>query len=324
VPHRRIFVVVTNFPTAFEFDMKSIADTRATGARMTAIINTSAPQTATFRAEWLREFLHQHGIDGEIALAGSGSEIGQLARTAAQSESELIIAAGGDGTINAVAAQLIGTGKKLGVLPLGTLNHFAKDLAIPQDLEAALKVILQGRAVRIDVASVNGHFFLNNSSLGLYPRLVAARQRQQQAGWKKWLAWVPALWRTLRSYPVLAVRIKSDEHHLVRRTPIVFVGNNRYELEGWGIGSRACLDEALLHVSVARGTGRWALVRMIVYSLFGWLGAVSEIDSLCTEELLVQTRRRRLMVAIDGEVVLIETPLQYQIHPGALSVMVPR
>jgi len=277
------------------------------------------------RAEWLQGFFSAHSaLEVEIALARSGSEVKDHARAAAAGDSELIIAAGGDGTINAVAAELIGTPKRLGVLPLGTLNHFAKDLAIPLELDQAARIIVEGRPVRIDAASVNGRFFFNNSSLGLYPRMVAARQRQQQEGWMKWCAWLPALWQTARSYPVMAVRIQSGEREWMRRTPIVFVGNNRYELQGWGIGSRACLDGGLLHVSVVRQTGRWALVRMILYSLFGRLETVREFESLCSEDLRIETRRRRLPVALDGEVVVLNTPLHYRIHPRALAIMVPR
>lgn len=294
------------------------------GAPVTAIVNASARQAGAERAEWLANLLRErYDMVAEVALAQNGTEIESYARLAGRSATDLIIAAGGDGTINAVAAQLVGSAKRLGVLPLGTLNHFAKDLGIPTELEAAVQVAIEGRAAAVDVASVNGHYFLNNSSLGLYPRMVAAREQEQEKGHNKWLAWLPALWQTLRRYPVLAVRMSADDRQLLRRTPIVFVGNNQYELEGWGLGSRACLDAGRLHVSVMRHNGRAALARMFLYALFGKLGAVEEFDSLCTRELWIDSRRTRLTASLDGEVVALKTPLHYQVHARALTVMVP-
>lgn len=294
------------------------------GAPVTAIVNASARQAGAERAEWLANLLRErYGVFAEIALAESGTEIESYARLAGRSDADLVLAAGGDGTINAVAAQLVGSAKRLGVLPLGTLNHFAKDLGIPMEIEAAVQVALEGRAAAVDIASVNGRYFLNNSSLGFYPRMVAAREQEQEKGRAKWLAWLPALWQTFHRYPVLAVRMSADDRELLRRTPIVFVGNNQYELEGWGLGSRACLNGGRLHVSVMRHNGRAALARMFLYALFGKLGAVEDFDSLCTGELWIESRRKRLTASLDGEVVTFKTPLHYQIHARALKVMVP-
>ena len=289
-----------------------------------AVVNASARNGGAERSAWLFQWLREHcGIEAQMFLAETGAEIRACARRAVQGPSDLIIAAGGDGTINSVAAQLVGTHKRLGVLPLGTLNHFAKDLKIPLDAEAAAINLLVGRALRIDTASVNGRWFLNNSSLGLYPRAVRAREQQQKSGLHKWLAWFPALWSTLRSYPVMAVRLTADNHKLLRRTAIVFVGNNRYQLEGLGIGTRDCLNHGTLQVSVMRHAGLWGLARLFGYALAGNLDQLREFDSLCSKELWVDSRRKRLAVALDGEVTVLPTPLHYQIHPSSLTVMVP-
>jgi len=292
---------------------------------VTAVVNHSARQAGIERAEWLKALRRErYAIEADILLPCEVADIHAQAKRAAQGSSDLIVAAGGDGTINTVAAGLVGTDKCLGILPLGTLNHFAKDLGIPLDPQAAAENLIEGRARAVDVASVNGQVFLNNSSLGIYPRLVSAREEHEQKVRSKWIAWLPALWQTLRRYPILAIRLSTEGHALVRRTPIVFVGNNAYELEGWGIGSRTCLDDGTLQVSVLRHAGRWSLVRMFLCAFFGRLGAVKEFDSLCAPELWVEARRKHLHVSLDGEVMTLKTPLHYQIHARALRVMVPK
>src|SRR5262245_43796477 len=122
--------------------------------------------------EQVAELFHEHQVEADVKLAHGGEELIELARRAAESDHEIIIAGGGDGTISAVASEVIKTNKTLGVLPLGTLNHFSKDLQIPQNLEEAIKTIANGHVKEIDVGEVNGRIFLNNSSLGLYPRIV--------------------------------------------------------------------------------------------------------------------------------------------------------
>ena len=289
-----------------------------------AVVNASARLAGADCAAWLSQWLrNRYGIEAQIFLAETGAEMRSYARRAAKGSSDLVIAAGGDGTVSSVAAQLVGTDKRLGVLPFGTLNHFAKDLHIPLDAEAAARNFIEGRPLRVDTASVNGQWFLNNSSLGLYPQAVAAREQQQKSGWNKWLAWLPALWSTLRRYPVMAVRLTADNHESVRRTAIVFIGNNRYTLEGPGIGSRSGLEDGTLHVSIMRRCGVWAMLRLFTYALLGKLQQIREFDSLSSKELWIDSRRKQLAVALDGEVTRLRPPLHYRIHPASLTVMVP-
>nr|MBA2339150.1 hypothetical protein [Pyrinomonadaceae bacterium] len=229
------------------------------------------------------------------------------------------------GTLNAVAAQLIGKDKLFGVLPLGTLNHFAKDLKIPLDIEEAAHTITNGRVLEIDVGTVNGKVFLNNSSLGLYPRIVRERERQQERlGRGKWWAFVWATLRTLRRYPFFDVRLSADGEEFIRRTPFVFIGNNEYEMNGFNLGGRACLNNGQLSLYVAHRTGRLGLLALALRALFGRLNEAKDFDQMCAKEIWIETRRKRLSVATDGEVNVFETPLHYQILPGALRTLVPQ
>ncbi|MGH7874240.1 MAG: diacylglycerol/lipid kinase family protein, partial [Candidatus Binatia bacterium] len=251
-------------------------------------------------------------------------EIIEAARDAARQKPLAVVAGGGDGTINAVASMLIGSEIALGVLPMGTLNHFAKDLNIPLELEAATHNIIAGHAIQIDVGEVNGRIFLNNSSLGLYPTMVIHREKQQQRlGRRKWHAFAWAVLTMLRRYPFMSVRLSTNDQELIRSTPFVFVGNNEYQMDGFNIGVRGCLDAGQLSVYVPHRTGRLALLRLALRALFGRLHEARNLDTLCTKAIWIDTHRKRLHVAIDGQVALIDTPLHYSVRPGALRVIVP-
>jgi diacylglycerol kinase family enzyme len=261
-----------------------------------------------------------------ISLAQSGAEIVDLARRAvADPEVQIIVAGGGDGTVNAVASELVGTEKALGVLPLGTLNHFAKDLNIPLDLEAAARNIIEGEMVKVDVGEVNERIFINNSSLGLYPTIVRHREKQQERlGRGKWFA---AFWATLevfRRYPLFRLRLNADGQEFYRRTPFVFIGNNEYQMDTFNLGARSCLDAGHLSLHLTRDIGRWGLVRLALSALFGRLREAKDFDALCTKEVWIETRRTRLRVATDGEVNIMKSPLHYRVRPAALRVIAPK
>lgn len=273
----------------------------------------------------LVEIFKSHGLDAEVWLAGSGSEIIELARRAVRENCQPIVAGGGDGTISAVASELVGTDRTLGVLPLGTLNHFAKDLNIPLDLDGAARVCVEGRTISVDVGEVNGHIFLNNSSLGLYPDIVRRREQQQQRlGRSKWAAFTWAALAVLRRYPFLNVRLSTDARELVRRTPFVFIGNNEYEMESFNAGARSCLDAGHLSLYVAHRTGRLGLLRFAVRALLGGLRDQKDFDALCSKEIWIETRRENIRVAVDGEVTIMQTPLHYRARPSALRVLAPQ
>ncbi|MGB9178580.1 MAG: diacylglycerol kinase family protein [Pyrinomonadaceae bacterium] len=273
----------------------------------------------------LAEIFKSSGIDARIELARGGEEIIELAKRAVSEDASPVVAGGGDGTINAVASVLAGTARPLGVLPLGTLNHFAKDLRIPLEMEDAAMNVIEGSTAQVDVGEVNGRIFLNNSSLGLYPSIVREREKlQQRLRSGKWPAFVWAALSVLRRYPFLDVRLSVDGKEFARRAPFIFIGNNEYEMESFNVGARACLDKGQLSLYTAHRTGRLGLLRFALRALFGGLRHEKDFDALCTKELWVETKHKRLRVATDGEVTIMRTPLHYRVRPGALRVIVPK
>jgi diacylglycerol kinase family enzyme len=270
----------------------------------------------------LIELFAAAGREATILAAGPGRSLTDQVRRAVGEGCRIAVAAGGDGTVNALASAVVGTGIPLGILPLGTLNHFAKDLGIPLDLEQAVRLITHGARRQVDVGEVNGAVFVNNSSIGVYPRIVALRSRWHATGFGKWIA---ALWAgltVLRRRPFMGVRIRAAEETLLRRTPFVFVGNNEYRMAGIKAGSRESLTGGRLAVYVMHAERRRSLL------LLGWrvlrrgVDRVPELEQFLVEDAVIETRRR-VSVAFDGEVRAMNPPLSYRVRPLALTVIAP-
>ena len=273
--------------------------------------------------ERLNEIFQAADAKADIIVAATFAEMTQVAQAAAHENYEMIVAGGGDGTISLVASALIDSGKVLGVLPLGTLNHFAKDLRIPIDFEEAAQNLVSGSQVQVDVGEVNGRIFLNNSTLGLYPVLVREREKQQRLGWGKWPAFVWAAISALRRYPFVSVRVSVDGKPVTTRTPFVFVGNNQYVMERLNIGTRERLDAGELSLYMTRGMSRFGLVRLALRALLGRLRHEKDFMAMRAREVTIATKSSRARVAIDGEVDILQTPLEYRIRLRALSVVLP-
>lgn len=239
---------------------------------------------------------------------------------------DAIVVAGGDGTVNCAAAEAVGTDLVIGVLPLGTFNHFAKDLGLPTDLPGAAAALVSGEIRSVDVGEVNGRVFVNNSALGVYPEMVALRDRiRDQRGWGKIRAVPVAALHVLRSFPVHRFDLHgSDGFSRDRvRTPFVFVGNGAYDDSSGKVGERGSLVDGHLGLYVARVVSRWGLVRTIARTVTSGTQAARDLDRAEVSELVVSGRVKRLRVALDGEVCWLRTPLRYKTCPGALRVLAP-
>ena len=291
---------------------------------VTCILNGKAgSHEAAESQDLIQRVASEQGRIARVVVCSSGEDLGALARQA-QKTGGLVAAGGGDGTVSAVAAALVGSDVPLGVLPMGTLNHFAKDLGIPLDLEGAVRTLFTGRQARVDVGEVNGRVFINNSSVGLYPQIVRERDREQQHGRSKWVAFAYATAHVLRHGVTLHVGIEDHgEGARMLDTPFLFVGNNPYEITGLEIGKRARLDCGTLWLCTAPYANRAKLLRLMIGALLGRASS-ADLTRRDVTEVLIRARRRRLHVSTDGEVTLMQTPLQYRIRPGALRVVVPR
>ena len=273
--------------------------------------------------EEVADALAAAGIEGDV-VAVAGEECAARAAEHVKLGAQLVIAAGGDGTIGAVAGELAGSNAVLGILPCGTLNHFARDLGIPFDLAEAAKVITAGTMRRVDIAEVNGRCFVNNASIGLYPLMVMDRDAQRERlGRSKRLAMLVASLRTMARFHARRLRLSADGGEARVDTPLLFVGNNDYRLAIPGAGRRESLDGGELSIMVMRSKSLPGFLAATGRALLG-IGRTDDmvrIDDV--RELKVDSPRRRLTVALDGETLHLAPPLTFRIRPKALRVIVP-
>lgn len=235
-----------------------------------------------------------------------------------------IVAGGGDGTVNAVAGKLAGTDTPLGVLPMGTLNHFAKDAGIPLNLHGAVRNLFTGQIAKVDVGEVNGRVFVNNSGVGFYPHFVRQREEQERLGHVKRVAFLLALRSIVRRYFRLRIKVHMDQSEALEHvTPFLFVGNNRYQTSGAHIGTRSKLDSGRLWVCTAPTSSRRNVISVAMRTLVG-RATDQELNAFEAEELWVEPGTARVNVSTDGEVSIMDAPLHYRIRHHALGVVVPK
>jgi diacylglycerol kinase family enzyme len=258
----------------------------------------------------------------EVIRIAPDVDITQRIRQQMREERRLFIAAGGDGTVHHMVQALVNSDAAFAVLPIGTYNHFAKDLRIPLDWRAALEVALSGETQQIDVARVNDRYFVNNVSIGLYPELVAKREARGR-DYPRWKARVFAAYATLRHYPHVSINIESEHHQEVIRTHVFMVSNNSYDLSRVGIDApRPTLTEGRIAIYWLPHLPRVALMKFAAHYLAGRVSQAPGFRSFRSQRLKVQSRHQRLHVGIDGEVFILPTPLTITSVPQSLLVKV--
>jgi len=275
-------------------------------------------------ADRVAEALRSAGVDAEVELL-SGGDCAVRCRAIAERKDPLLIVGGGDGTISAAASALAGTDTLLGILPLGTLNHFARDLGIPGDLDEAAKLIAGGKDRRVDIGEMNDRLFINNSAIGLYPLMVIDRDLQRKRlGRSKRLAMIVASLRTLVRFNHHRLTLTVNEERTGRvDTPLLFVGNNDYRVDIGAPGKRERIDRGELCVLVLRKKTRRSLIAASIRAFFGRSRADDMVRLEGVERLRVSIPRPQLAVSLDGEVVRAEPPLDYRIRKRALRVIAP-
>jgi diacylglycerol kinase family enzyme len=294
--------------------------------RAIVIINSAAGSVrssdGSAESMQVEQALQRAGV--EVDLRPTPPEaLEQAARAAAAEKPDAVVAAGGDGTLSAVAAALVGGEVPLGALAAGTWNHFVKDARLPLEIGAAAEVIARRQVKRVDVGEVNGRIFLNNSSIGLYPSIVRRRdQIRERFGRSKFAAMVTATLLLMRRHAVVNVQVQTPRLCLSRRTPFVFIGNNAYSMDLLNLGARTTLEAGHLSLYLTQRSGRFGLFRLALRGLLGRLNQARDFESLMLETCLIETRRPKIRVALDGEVTTMHPPLLYRIRPKALPLIV--
>ncbi|ULB09209.1 diacylglycerol kinase [Cereibacter azotoformans] len=278
-------------------------------------------------ADRVRAAFEAQQVPVHLELVEDGSRLASVAAEAVNRGFGTIVAAGGDGTICAVAAAMAGSGRRMGILPLGTFNYFARSLLLPQELEAAVEVICAGRTAPIRIATVNDEVFLNNASLGVYPAILETREEiYKRWGRSRALAYWSVLKVLARMGRPLRLRVRAGGEERVVRSPLVFVVNNAFQLEQMNLDGAERVAAGDLVVFIAPNTGRLGMFRNAVALALGsasvdqnymmMSGPHVEID-------LPQGHRRVWHVARDGERERMVPPFDLRAIEGALEVTVP-
>jgi diacylglycerol kinase family enzyme len=304
---------------------EALPTSTAPARRLHLIINAGSglARHETF-GDRARTYLQARGIQTHVDVARSGDELRDIVRRSAGDRRDIVVAAGGDGTISAVAGAVIDTGQVLGVVPLGTFNYFAQRLGVPLDPERALGVIASGRIGTVTVGEVNGHIFLNNSSIGLYPTVLRQRESTyRRFGRGRALAYLSAAAALARPPAHMTLELDVDGTSLSRQSPLLFVGTNPDQLEAFGLNGIECVNAGRLAMYITKPVGARRLWTLALGGLVNGFGDVPDLETLCGDDAIVTTRRSRVRVAIDGEIVRLRGPLRYRSRPDALRVLVP-
>lgn len=294
--------------------------------RIALVVNRSAgsfrrlPLEATVAG--IVRALREGGHEVTVEVVGRRGLAQALSALAARSDLDAVVVGGGDGTLLTAVLAGLGRDRPVGVLPLGTLNLFARDLGLPLDPVEAARLVARAGVADIDLAEVNGLPFIIWASLGMHPWMVRRRDHLQREGMGKWPAMALAAFRALRRYPMIEVTLALDSGSVAVETPLMVITNNAWR-EVRPPLSRAALDRGELVVHAARGSSRLSLLWLALRALLGRWKARQLLDTYVAREVRVVTRTRRAMVSLDGEVTVLRSPLVFKLRPGALKVLKP-
>ncbi|MBB5752854.1 diacylglycerol/lipid kinase family protein [Prosthecomicrobium pneumaticum] len=252
-----------------------------------------------------------------------GREIVAAIDRAAASDARYVVVGGGDGSVSHAVRALAGTDKVLGVLPLGTLNLFGRDIGMPATLDAMLAAAARAEPKRLDLAAVNGRLFHSVSGLGFFAEIARAREqvRGSSLPFGRFVAVARSSVRAFLRAGVLELALEAEGERREIEAYAVLVTNNRFGSSAW---DRPRLDEGVIEVHFARGREVARRIQAGVDLISGRWRDNPEIESIVTTRLTIESRRPRLWLAVDGEIRRAETPLVYEARPAAITVLVPR
>ncbi|MFO1039908.1 MAG: diacylglycerol kinase family protein [Geminicoccaceae bacterium] len=267
------------------------------------------------------------GIDADLHFV-AGAELRPMAEAAREDARagrlDAVVVGGGDGSVSTVAGVMADSGVTMGVLPVGTLNHFAGDVGMPADIEAAARALTTAEIRSVDVGEVNGRIFINNSVIGAYPYMVIDRERRREMhGLGKWPAMALAFGRLLWRFPRRRLTLCLEGQAKPYRTPLLFIGVNEYSFDYLKPHRAGTMDAGELWLLVARVQGPIGLVRLVTRAAFIGLDGARDFNVMKVRGLEIRLRASRVPVAFDGEVEIMQGPLKVRIRPGALRVLAP-
>lgn len=251
-------------------------------------------------------------------------EKAKAAILAAKTDGSIVVAAGGDGSINAVAGLCLQHDVPMGVLPMGTFNFFARDIKIPVDLSEALDVLLTGKLAHVPVGMLNDQIFLVHAGIGLYSEIMRNREKDKRKfGRYRIVAFISSFLSLMKTKKTHSVTIETETEEIKRQTLNIFVGNNVLQLEKLGLVANNEVNHDELAVILLKPMTTLQRLRFTFLGLIRNMKLEKRIETFTTQKCLVETKQKNLQAAIDGELVSVSSPLHFKCIPSGLRVMIP-
>ena len=266
-----------------------------------------------------------HFVDGSVSVASAA----QAALEQAQRDGGIVVAVGGDGTINSVAQAVHAAGMPLGVIPQGTFNYFGRAHGLPLEPQAAMRAILDGRVEPVQVGLANGRVFLVNASVGLYPELLQDREAwKARFGRSRAVAFMAALTTLFAAHRQMRLAISHEDGDVDIRTLTLVAGNNPLQLERLGLPEAAQLERGQLAVITVEPVSTWHLLGLVLRGALGTLGNADAVRRFSTRRVDIRPRgmlpgRRRIKIALDGEIAWTQMPLRIEVAERPLWLVKP-
>ena len=290
--------------------------------KITVIVNKEASKARSFAIENLKRLLNQLEFTGEVYFT-KPKKLENLIKEVIKKNPDVLLIGGGDGTVRTAAQIISGSSISLAIWPIGTFNHFAKTLDLPSDFEELLNLIKNNKTVHIDLGSVNNFVFVNNSSIGLYSKLVREREKYTQIFVKR------KIWKIILNItnffsflPNYHLNLKINNLIKDYKTYLIFIGNNFYKINLTNFGQRESLREGKLSIYILKCKSKWEMIKLIFHIIFKNQNLNEYLELFMIEEATIFSRSKRVNVVLDGELYKITAPLKYSIKPGFLSVIV--
>ena len=278
----------------------------------------------------IRKVLNAAGRQFELIEVKGGANLAVAAKQAvelARANKGVVVAAGGDGTLNAVSNAVLGTGLPFGILPQGTFNYFGRTYGISQNTETATQNLLDSVIEPVQVGMLNGKVFLVNASLGLYPTLLEDREAyKQRYGRSRWVALWSALVTLFRAHRQLSVQLDFEGSTRSLQTQTIVIGNNALQLEHIGVDQQVELQRDHLVAMTAKPLSTLALYGLVARGLISRMGEADNLISFGFSKMTVRLgpTQRRIKVAMDGEIFRLRAPLEFHVPKDYLPLLVPR
>ncbi|MCK0167956.1 diacylglycerol kinase [Jannaschia sp. S6380] len=301
-----------------------VAATTAAAPDICVILNPGSGRRKRQARRALRSAMDRHPGRFALRIVRRGRKLPDVAERVAAEGFRVLVAAGGDGTVGAMATVAHRHGLILGVIPMGTFNFFARGLGLPEDLDAAIDLLVAGPTRKVSPGEVNGALFLNNASLGLYPAILAQREGTYRRWGRSRLA---AHWSVIvtftRFHRPLSLRVTIDGREVRRRTPLAFVARSAYQLRTFGLAGEADADADRFALFLAPDTSRWGLFLFAVRLAWRSMKPGRDFDYFTGSRIDIETDSPRRLVARDGERAKMRSPFRFRVLRDGLTVIAP-